>query len=31
MTKIGLLFYRFRTSNYRLPIEVGRWTNVERQ
>jgi hypothetical protein len=19
-----------RTSNYRLPIEVGRWTNVER-
>ena len=30
MTKIGLLFYRFRTSNYWLPIEVGRWTNVER-
>jgi hypothetical protein len=23
-------FYRFRTSNYRLLIEVGRWTNVER-
>ena len=24
-------FCRFRTSNHRLPIEVGRWTNVERQ
>ena len=23
-------FCRFRTSNHRLPIEVGRWTNVER-
>jgi hypothetical protein len=24
-------FCRFRTSNHRLPIEVGRCTNVERQ
>jgi hypothetical protein len=23
-------FCRYRTSNHRLPIEVGRWTNVER-
>jgi hypothetical protein len=23
-------FCRFRTSNHRLPIEVVRWTNVER-
>ena len=23
-------FCRFRTSNHRLPIEVGRWTNIER-
>jgi hypothetical protein len=23
-------FCRFRTSNHRLPIEVGRWANVER-
>jgi hypothetical protein len=23
-------FCRFRTSNHRLPIEVGRWTKVER-
>ena len=23
-------FCRFSTSNHRLPIEVGRWTNVER-
>ena len=23
-------FCRFRTSNHRLPIEVGHWTNVER-
>jgi hypothetical protein len=24
-------FCRFRTSNHRLSIEVGRWTNVERR
>ena len=24
-------FCRFRTSNHRLPIEVGRWANVETQ
>jgi hypothetical protein len=23
-------FCRFKTSNHRLPIEVARWTNVER-
>jgi hypothetical protein len=23
-------FCRFRTSNYRLPIEVGHWANLER-
>jgi hypothetical protein len=23
-------FCRFRTSNHRLPLEVGRWENVER-
>ena len=23
-------FCKFRTSNHRLPIEVGRWANVER-
>jgi hypothetical protein len=25
------LFPTIRTSNHRLPIEVGRWTNVERR
>ena len=30
MTKNRFTFCRFRTSNHRLPIEVGRWTKVER-
>ena len=30
MTKNRFTFCRFRTSNHRLPIEVGRWENVER-
>jgi hypothetical protein len=28
--KNGFTLCRFRTSNHRLPIEVGRWANVER-
>jgi hypothetical protein len=27
--KNRFMFCRFRTSNHRLPIEVGRWANVE--
>jgi hypothetical protein len=29
--KDKVLLVKFRTSNHRLPIEVGRWRNIKRE